>query len=139
MISDNQIDEVPQGAEVPAVEEPIVPVHFGVFDAQGKLIRKGTVPSNHFADVVANQDPQGLGEYVKEGEFEFPSHPPPANSWAKARAEAYPPMEEFADAMYWAARGDDSKLAAYHAKIDAVKLAIPKVTPVDSSYVYHKP
>jgi hypothetical protein len=43
-----------------------------------------------------------------------------------ARRVAYPAYATFADAMYWSARGDSSKLDAYYAHIDAVKAANPK-------------
>lgn len=42
------------------------------------------------------------------------------------RLKAYPPLGDFADATYWQHQGDESKMAAYLAKIDAVKLAYPK-------------
>lgn len=131
----NQQDQAtPEGVEV-----AIYPVAFGAFDAEGRLLRIGVVPSNHLEDVIANQDPQGVGEYVKVGTFDFPVHAAAKKSWAMERAEAYPPLADFADAMYWAAKGDMSKLNAYHAKVEAVKMAIPKTVTVDSSYVYHKP
>jgi hypothetical protein len=43
-----------------------------------------------------------------------------------ARRIAYPDMTVFADAMYWAARGDGSKLEVYYSAIDAIKAAHPK-------------
>lgn len=46
--------------------------------------------------------------------------------YQKLRAAEYPPMAEFADAMYWASQGDDSKLAAYYVKVQAVKDKYPK-------------
>lgn len=48
--------------------------------------------------------------------------------YRKLRATEYPPQEDFADAMYWASKGDDTKLLAYYAKCEAVKLKIPKPT-----------
>ncbi len=44
----------------------------------------------------------------------------------KRKAE-YPPLENFADAMYWNSKGDDSKLTAYYAACEAVKTKYPKV------------
>jgi hypothetical protein len=44
----------------------------------------------------------------------------------KLRREAYPPLEDLADALYWQAQGDNSKMEAYHAKITAVKELYPK-------------
>lgn len=43
-----------------------------------------------------------------------------------ARQIAYPPLQDFADAMFWHSRGDDSKLKDYYAKCEAVKQAHPK-------------
>lgn len=42
------------------------------------------------------------------------------------RREAYPPLADFADAFYWQQQGDDSKMTAYLAKIEAVKIKYPK-------------
>jgi len=43
------------------------------------------------------------------------------------RANEYPPLSEFADAMYWSQKGDDTKLDEYVAKCEAVKQKYPKV------------
>lgn len=43
----------------------------------------------------------------------------------KRKAE-YPPLEDFADAMYWNSKGDDSKLTEYYAACEAVKTKYPK-------------
>jgi hypothetical protein len=42
------------------------------------------------------------------------------------RQHKYPPMSEFADAMYWASKGDQTKLNAYYAACEAVKISYPK-------------
>jgi hypothetical protein len=42
------------------------------------------------------------------------------------RRQAYPDLAAFADAMYWSARGDQSKLADYYSACDAVKSTYPK-------------
>jgi len=44
----------------------------------------------------------------------------------EARRLQYPPIEDFADAYYWATQGDTTKMDAYLARIAAVKLANPK-------------
>ncbi|WP_020095746.1 hypothetical protein [Methylobacterium sp. 285MFTsu5.1] len=51
--------------------------------------------------------------------------------YAVARAAAYPPLTELADALVKQAAGDDTQLKAYVAKCEAVKAAHPKpgVTP----------
>jgi len=38
----------------------------------------------------------------------------------------YPPLEDFADAMYWNSKGDSSKLTAYYAACEKVKTDNPK-------------
>ena len=47
------------------------------------------------------------------------------NVGIRRRAE-YPPLVDFADAMYWSSKGDDSKLTLYYAACDAVKTKYPK-------------
>lgn len=47
------------------------------------------------------------------------------------RARRYPDLSEFADAVYWAERGDRSKLDEWLARCDAVKATVPK--PPDPS------
>lgn len=42
------------------------------------------------------------------------------------RKREYPPIEDLADAIYWQAQGDDTKMDAYVAQVDAVKLKYPK-------------
>ncbi len=46
---------------------------------------------------------------------------------AALRRAAYPPLADFADAMYWQAQGDETKLSAYLAAVEAVKLRFPKL------------
>ncbi|MEJ7745346.1 MAG: hypothetical protein WKF61_01035 [Luteimonas sp.] len=45
---------------------------------------------------------------------------------AALRRDAYPPLADLADALYWQSRGDSSKLDAYNAAIAAVKAQFPK-------------
>jgi hypothetical protein len=42
------------------------------------------------------------------------------------RAKEYPPLADLADALYWQAKGDASKLAVYLTKCDVVKQRYPK-------------
>lgn len=42
------------------------------------------------------------------------------------RAKEYPPLADLADAIYWQAKGEASKMAAYLSKCDAVKQRYPK-------------
>lgn len=42
------------------------------------------------------------------------------------RSAEYPPIADFADAMYWIARGDDAPMKRYFAAVEAVKQKFPK-------------
>ena len=42
------------------------------------------------------------------------------------RQPLYPPLEDFADAMYWNSKGDSTKLEAYYAACEKVKADNPK-------------
>ena len=42
------------------------------------------------------------------------------------RKPLYPPLEDFADAMYWNSKGDSSKLTAYYEACEKVKTDNPK-------------
>lgn len=42
------------------------------------------------------------------------------------REVEYPPLKEFADAMYWSSKGDNTKLNEYYSKCEAVKNKYPK-------------
>ena len=42
------------------------------------------------------------------------------------RQPLYPPLEDFADAMYWNSKGDSSKLEAYYTACEKVKTDNPK-------------
>ena len=49
-----------------------------------------------------------------------------AVQYIEDRKKAYPPLGDYVDAMYWASTGDNSKLEAYYAACEAVKLQYPK-------------
>ncbi len=49
-----------------------------------------------------------------------------ANQYKNKRAFEYPPLADLADAMYWASKGDNTKLDNYYAACEAVKLKYPK-------------
>tara|TARA_A100001035_G_scaffold169915_1_gene134864 strand:+ start:336 stop:641 length:306 start_codon:yes stop_codon:yes gene_type:complete len=42
------------------------------------------------------------------------------------RQPLYPPLADFADAMYWNSKGDSTKLEAYYAACEKVKTDNPK-------------
>ena len=49
-----------------------------------------------------------------------------ANKYQELRASAYPPAADFADAYYWAQKGNLALMEAYLENCDAVKLLYPK-------------
>ena len=49
-----------------------------------------------------------------------------ANQYQEKREREYPPLSDLADALYWQAQGDDSKMTAYLAAVQAVKDKYPK-------------
>ena len=48
------------------------------------------------------------------------------NQYKLLRAREYPSVKDFADAMFWSSQGDNSKLDAYYAAVQAVKDKYPK-------------
>jgi hypothetical protein len=46
--------------------------------------------------------------------------------YQRQRQSEYPPLADLADAVYWQAQGDDSKMTAYLAAVQAVKDKYPK-------------
>ncbi|CAB4170780.1 hypothetical protein UFOVP909_139 [uncultured Caudovirales phage] len=49
-----------------------------------------------------------------------------ANQYQRDRKYKYPPLADLADAIYWQAEGDNTKMTAYLAAVDAVKVKYPK-------------
>jgi hypothetical protein len=47
-------------------------------------------------------------------------------AYQKLRKPEYPPLADFVDAMYWQTKGDNTKMTAYIAAVDAVKEKYPK-------------
>lgn len=46
--------------------------------------------------------------------------------YKQLRASEYPALCEFADAIYWSKKGDDTKLEEYLSKCESIKLKYPK-------------
>ena len=44
----------------------------------------------------------------------------------RLRKPEYPPMEQYLDAVYWQSQGDNTKMTAYLAAVEAVKQKYPK-------------
>jgi len=49
-----------------------------------------------------------------------------ATDYQRHRQPEYPPLADLADALYWQSKGNDIKMAAYLAAVDAVKTKYPK-------------
>ena len=49
-----------------------------------------------------------------------------ALEYQRKRKAEYPPLADLADAIYWQAQGDESKMTAYVAACEAVKVKYPK-------------
>jgi hypothetical protein len=49
-----------------------------------------------------------------------------AKEYQRQRQPEYPPLADLADALYWQAQGDNSKMTAYLAAVQAVKDKYPK-------------
>ena len=65
------------------------------------------------------------GWFYDNGNFKEPELP--KYNYFDRRRKAYPNLSEFADAYYWAQKGDNTKMDEYVAKCDAVKEKFPKV------------
>lgn len=48
------------------------------------------------------------------------------STYSRERKFDYPDLGELADAIYWKEKGDNSKMEAYIAKVDAIKSKWPK-------------
>jgi hypothetical protein len=46
--------------------------------------------------------------------------------YQRQRKPEYPPMEDYLDAVYWQSQGDNTKMTAYLAAVEAVKQRYPK-------------
>jgi len=46
--------------------------------------------------------------------------------YQRNRKPEYPPLADLADAVYWQSQGDDTKMSAYIAAVNAVKSKYPK-------------
>jgi len=67
-----------------------------------------------------------LATEVSEGNTPEPADIPPEPTYQELRASAYPPAADFADAYYWAQKGNLALMEAYLENCDAVKLLYPK-------------
>ncbi len=93
--------------------------HFSAYK-DGVVVRRGT-----FTDEALLRTDLPAPEYtlVLDALHDFPE---PARDYREQRRYAYPPLADLADALYWQAQGDDSRMDAYMAQITRVKTLIPK-------------
>jgi len=49
-----------------------------------------------------------------------------ATAYQRQRAPEYPPAADLADGLYWASKGDNTKLTEYYEACEAVKTKYPK-------------
>jgi len=49
-----------------------------------------------------------------------------ATAYQRKRAPEYPPAADLADGLYWASKGDNTKLTEYYEACEAVKTKYPK-------------
>ena len=93
--------------------------HYTVLSSNGKVARTGFCPE----ELIALQ--AGEGETVVEGTVEeAPSEP--VYSWRGNRVREYPPLQNLADALYWAQKGNQAPMDAYLAACEEVKRKYPK-------------
>lgn len=104
-------------------------VSYFITDDTGLIIKSGycqeeTLDMNTegHANVHIGVAPHGRYRYVN-GEFISAELPP---DYRQLRQLEYPPMQDLADALYWQAQGDNSKMTQYLAKCAGVKAQYPK-------------
>lgn len=86
----------------------------------GKVVRRGTFDNE---ELLRLDLPAPEYELVLDEHQPFEAREP---DYQQLRVAAYPPVTEFADALYWQARGKRDKMKAYLAAVDAVKVRYPK-------------
>ena len=87
-----------------------------------------TVITDEHGDHAFDQDgnPVTYNEIVISQEADRLTTEALNNRYKALRSTEYPPIKDFADAMYWASKGDESKLQEYYAACEAVKEKYPK-------------
>jgi hypothetical protein len=86
----------------------------------GAVVGRGTFNE---LELLQRDYPAAEYELLLDTYLEFDQ---PVPTYAELRRMAYPPLADFADATYWQSQGDNTKMEAYLAKIEAVKLMYPK-------------
>ena len=91
----------------------------------GYLIASGAVADLASVDTMGGELFEGFPPNTLEWE------PPPEKTYAQLRREAYPAIEELADALYWKAQGDASLLDKYLLDVAKIKAEFPKPSTPD--------
>jgi hypothetical protein len=87
------------------------------------VLRGATVDDLEWIDTDQTQPTeQEIADEIGRLQQEFDQ-----TEYQRKRKNQYPPITDFADAMYWASRGDNSRLEAYYAACAAVKAQYPKI------------
>ncbi len=111
--------------------------NFARYAEDGRVLSAGHMASEHIeAEEKAGERIVALDEpvadlsraFVVDGRVEYRDAPPRAATYAESRARAYPPLTQFADALYWRERGDETPWRAWLEACDAVKSQHPKET-----------
>lgn len=92
----------------------MIPKHQAIYALYSNVV-------NTRDNVAYDQD----GNIVQYNEATVQSHID-ANEYKELRQVEYPSLADLADAMYWASKGDNTKLDNYYAACEAVKLKYPK-------------
>jgi hypothetical protein len=112
-----------------------VNVHFVVYRlADGEVEKSGTCAKTVVekqagtgqAVLIVKEPIVGNQYAVRDGQLVRRTVAPVMLSYQQQRRQEYPPLSDFADAMYWQLQGDASKMEAYLAKVAAVKARYPK-------------
>lgn len=72
-----------------------------------------------------NDDLKPTKEFIEEKVAEIQAGLD-ATEYQVKRSPNYPPLEDLADALYWQAQGDNTKMDEYLAAVQAVKEQFPK-------------
>lgn len=98
--------------------------NWGLSPADQLIVDEDGTITNLWWNEINTQQPPTVDEIVAKcedikAEWE-------ATQYQRDREPEYPPLAELADAIYWQQKGDNSKMEAYLAKVEAIKTKYPK-------------